>query len=83
MDKNKMKEMQEKASRRRDWVFSMWPYTLIAIKGNDIIWFCEFIWPEEYWIYQLSHWFAVNIWEAKDKNQARDKLEYLIFNFEK
>lgn len=82
MDKNKIKEMQDKATRRRDWVFSMWPYTHYAVLKNNLVWYAEFIWPELYDIYQLSFWFAVNVWEAKDKKNAINKLEYLIFNIE-
>jgi len=82
MDKNKIKEMQDRATRRRDGVFSMWPYTLIAVYKNNIVWFSEFIWPDEYWVYQLSYWFSTKVWEAKNKTDARNKLEYLIFNIE-
>ena len=82
MDNNKIKEMQDKATKRRDGVFSMWQYTHYAVLKNNLVWYAEFIWPESYNIYQLSYWFAVNVWEAKDKKDAINKLEYLIFNIE-
>ncbi len=82
MNKDNISEMQDKATRRRDWVFSMWPYMPYAVLKNNLVWYAEFIWPESYNIYQLSHWFAVNIWEAKDKKDAINKLEYMIFNIE-
>lgn len=82
MNQKKIEKMQDRATRRRDWVFSTWPYQLYAVLNNKLVWFSEFVWPEAYDIYQLSIWFAVKVWEAENKNQARKKLEYLIFNIE-
>lgn len=82
MENTKLEQMKERATRRRDGVFSMCSYTHYAVLKNNLVWYAEFIWPESYNIYQLSYWFAVNVWEAKDKKDAINKLEYLIFNIE-
>lgn len=82
MENEKFEKMKDRATRRRDWVFSLSPYSPYAVLKNKVVWWAEFEWPEAFNVFEYSFGFAVNIWKAEDLKQAINMLEYIIFKKE-
>ena len=81
MENTKLEKMKDRATRRRDWVFSMSSYNPYAVYKNTVAWWAEFT-GTGYIVYQYAFGFAHVIWEVKTKSDAINRLEYLIFNIE-
>ena len=81
MENTKFEQMKERATRRRDWVFSIWPYSPYAVLKNRVVWWAEHT-GTSFKVYEYAFWFAHELCDVEDKKKAINALEYLIFNIE-
>lgn len=78
MQNSTLDDLIKKAKNKKDWVYTIRKNIYYAVFNWKLVFYSEWDWPKYFWIYQLSYWFAVRVWEIENEWEIRKKMKTLL-----